>query len=285
MLVGPLPGVARETLLSTLREVHMELTNVRGGSHTLADMYNAYIRWANLSARRLRTMTRSQVIEELVLTRRYWLLQSMADQAGIRPVGDLVDCELDERISQLEDAVNELRVRIERWSRPGIFAVPDTTVYIKHPEKLEDWDLRQVVRVREEPIHILIPILVIDELDSLKESKDKHVRWRAGYTLAVLDRVLSNGVGPGRVREEDYSGLTRGEIPRGELTIEVLLDPPGHSRLPINDDELIDRALTTQHLAGREVRFITYDTGQATRARMAGLQPAKLRLPEQDETE
>jgi hypothetical protein len=27
------------------------------------------------------------------------------------------------------------------------------------------------------------------------------------------------------------------------MTVEVLLDPPGHARLPINDDEIIDRAL------------------------------------------
>lgn len=59
------------------------------------------------------------------------------------------------------------------------------------------------------------------------------------------------------------------------MTVELLFDPPGHRRLPINDDELVDRALAVQSLAGR----VTFDTGQASRARAAGLQVVK-RKPE-----
>ena len=42
---------------------------------------------------------------------------------------------------------------------------------------------------------MLVPIVIVDELDRLKESKDKWVRWRAGYTLAVLDRLFADGAG------------------------------------------------------------------------------------------
>ena len=38
----------------------------------------------------------------------------------------------------------------------------------------------------QSPVTVLVPIVIVDELDGLKHSKDKHVRWRAGYTLAVL---------------------------------------------------------------------------------------------------
>jgi hypothetical protein len=48
-------------------------------------------------------------------------------------------------------------------------------------------------------------------------------------------------------------------------------------RLPIEDDEIIDRALAVQPLVDRPVTLITYDTGQSTRARKAGLQVVKLR--------
>jgi len=57
-----------------------------------------------------------------------------------------------------------------------------------------------------------------------------------------------------------------GGIPRGEVTIELVFDPPGHARLPINADEIIDRILAIQPLAGREVTLLTHDTGQPTRA-------------------
>jgi len=51
----------------------------------------------------------------------------------------------------------------------------------------------------------------------------------------------------------------------------VLFDLPGHVRLAINDDEIVDRALSVQILSGKDVTFLTYDTNQALRARHAGL--------------
>jgi hypothetical protein len=63
------------------------------------------------------------------------------------------------------------------------------------------------------------------------------------------------------------------------VTIEVVLDPPGHRRLPISDDEIIDRTLAIQSLAARPVPLITYDTAQSTRARGAGLKAVKLSVP------
>ena len=45
---------------------------------------------------------------------------------------------------------------------------------------------------------MLVPIVVVDELDRLKDTKDPHVRWRAGYTLGVLDRVCGQVTGPAR---------------------------------------------------------------------------------------
>jgi hypothetical protein len=65
-------------------------------------------------------------------------------------------------------------------------------------------------------------------------------------------------------------------LARGEITIELIFDPPGHVRLPINDDEIIDRVLAIEPLTDRKVTLLTYDTGQSTRARNAGLQVVKL---------
>ena len=39
-------------------------------------------------------------------------------------------------------------------------------------------------------VNVIVPMVVIDELDRLKETGQVHPRWRAGYTLAVIDRVL-----------------------------------------------------------------------------------------------
>lgn len=55
------------------------------------------------------------------------------------------------------------------------------------------------------------------------------------------------------------------------MTVEVLLDPPRHRPLGSIDDEIISRASDTKLLSDREVRFMTCDNGQGTRARAAGL--------------
>jgi hypothetical protein len=64
----------------------------------------------------------------------------------------------------------------------------------------------------------------------------------------------------------------------------LVFDPPDHIRLPSNDEEIIERAVSIDSLAGRKIRFLTYDTGQSTRARRAGLFTIKIpQKPEGDE--
>jgi predicted ribonuclease YlaK len=197
--------------------------------------------------------------------------------------GDLIGGKLDQRTAAFDEAYAALDTQIKYWSQPEFFVVMDTSVCITHPDKLEDMDLAVMLERRGEPIHILVPIVVVDELDGLKQRGQKHVPWRASYTLAVLDRVLANTTRAARLREEDFSALKTGGIPRGEISMELLFDPPGHVRLPINDDEIIDRALAAQPLTGRPVTLVTYDTGQTMRARSAGLPVRKLTVAIGDE--
>ncbi|GAA4588482.1 hypothetical protein GCM10023194_40240 [Planotetraspora phitsanulokensis] len=62
-----------------------------------------------------------------------------------------------------------------------------------HGPKVEDLDLSQHLSEWEEyPVRIIVPMVVVDELDALKESKDRHARWRARYTLAFLDARITD---------------------------------------------------------------------------------------------
>ncbi|GAB2842863.1 hypothetical protein GCM10027074_06700 [Streptomyces deserti] len=44
--------------------------------------------------------------------------------------------------------------------------------------------------------------------------------------------------------------LRRTGLRRGEVTVQLMFDPPEHVRLPINDDEIVDRALAIKPLSG-----------------------------------
>lgn len=284
MLVTPRPGTDRRNLRKVLAEAHAAVYNLRGhgGPGTAQGRLASYLEWVTSTVQQLASQISAADLDRLVLTRGYDRLLSAAgtmtgtDVATQRVLNGLVSLELAQRSDAFEVAVKTLEAQIQRWSGTGVFVVADTSFYIEHESKLEDLDFRPLLQVREDPVHLLVPIVVVDELDSLKKSKDRKERWRAGYTLAVLDRVFARSAGPAQLTPEDFSALASGGIPRGEVTVELVFDPPGHVRLPINDDEIIDRTMAIQPLAAREVTLLTYDTGQSTRARNAGLRVKKL---------
>jgi hypothetical protein len=125
---------------------------------------------------------------------------------------------------------------------------------------------------------MVIPIVIIDELDALKKSNDPHIRWRAQYSLAaaIPDGLLMTTSGfrslvlrNGRP-DEQFSDQ------KMIVTVDVVLDPPRHVRLAINDDEIIDRSVTYQRTSAILTTLLTYDTGQSMRARDQGLQVKRL---------
>ncbi|WP_165522012.1 PIN domain-containing protein [Micromonospora zingiberis] len=149
--------------------------------------------------------------------------------------------------------------------------VLDTTVFIHHDLKFEELNIASILGTRADPIRILLPMMVIDELDGQKRAGRDEARWRAGHATAVIDRRVTWPAGEGVLRSDGVGTLMTGGDGLGEVTLRVLLDPPGHVRLPIPNDEIIDRALAAQLVAGRPVTLVTYDTGQNMRAQAAGL--------------
>ncbi|MEV7129724.1 PIN domain-containing protein [Streptomyces sp. NPDC093260] len=277
MLITPRPGTDRQNLLDALRTVHTAASNERGRGYTSAyGRLLGYLEWALRSAQQLRNLVSAEDLTALVLTKRHdTLLDGVGHLAGSeqqRLVNLLVDQELAERDEALKAAIDLLRSLMNRWDGPEWFVVADSSFYIQNADKLEDVDLHKVLGLPSgEHIRLLFPITVVDELDGLKEAGKHRPRWRAGHTLGLLDGTL-NGSLSGIWRR---SRLTQDEV-RGQISLEIVLDPLGHVRLPLADDEIIDRAVAIQSLAGRPVRLLTCDTSQHTRGKAAGLQVTKV---------
>jgi hypothetical protein len=285
MTITPLPGVTGSQLVAALNERLEALASVDGMTSTGPELQAQYLKWATNTAEVLRRKVRQADLEWLIAPQSTWRLASITPEPWNRDILlGVARFEVQTRIALVTAARDELQAQVERWTgtAAGRLIVPDSSFFIKHPRKLEEMVLADDLQEQGVPLRIVVPILVVDELDGLKQSRDKDVRWRAGYTLAVLDRLLRDGVGPARLREADHSGIDQGKTPRGEVMVEVLFDPPDHRRLPINDDEIIDRALAVQRIAGRAVTVVTYDTGQSMRARAAGLTALKLEKPPEE---
>ena len=192
MLVTPRPGVDRRYLRDTLRSVHTDVSNLWTGG-TPGGAYQrllAYLQWADEVAGRLGTLVSGEDLDRLVFTKRYELLlggmgsMSRDDTAVQRVVNGMVNTELQERVTAFKSAVAALEEQISRWSALEHFIMPDTSFYIQHDAKPEDADFAELVGARGAPITVLVPIVIVDELDRLKESKNRRVRWRAGHTWA-----------------------------------------------------------------------------------------------------
>ncbi len=267
MVITPLPGTSRVALLRNLRAVRDSARNLRS---TMRDQWQSYMNWTIEAERLLRSQVREADVDLLIRTPRYLVISTNPPTGRL-----LIDAELDARVATLDDTIAELEQAANRWDQGGKLVVPDTSFFINHPTKLERTDFSRLLECREMPVRLVIPMVVVDELDGLKKAGPQQRRWRVGYAIAVLDRVAGRGE-RGRLSDADFTPLDRGETPRGEVTLEILLDPPNHTRLPINDDEIVDRAVGVQTTAGRDVTLLTYDTGHATRGRVAGLEVKKL---------
>ncbi|WP_329404381.1 PIN domain-containing protein [Streptomyces melanogenes] len=278
MLITPRPGADRKNVRQVLRGVHTAATNLQRPYDSAFEGLLTYLEWATTSARMLRSQISDRDLERLVFTPRYKaLLASCGTLAGTaqeRLVNGLVQFEVAERVEAFEAAVAALDEQIGRWTGREVFVVADSSFYIQNSVKLADVDVHEVLDVpRWQLVRLLFPIVVVDELDDLKDASKQRPRWRAAHTLGLLDGALNGGTHG--ILHEGVHTAHDGET-RGRVNVEIVLDPPGHVRLDRPDDEIIDRTVAIQGLAGRDVRLLTCDTGQHTRGRAAGLKVTKV---------
>lgn len=110
---------------------------------------------------------------------------------------------------------------------------------------------------------VVIPHVVVDEIDKKSYATSDTIRKRARGVFALLEQTLA----------EQYDG----HAVAGGARVEVLLDEPGHVRLPNNDDEIVARACQLkQAIAPTPVTVLTGDNGMRARALAWGLEAGKL---------
>ncbi|MGW1940136.1 PIN domain-containing protein [Streptomyces goshikiensis] len=262
MIVTPIPGARLELVLQLLQSAHTKALNLSNYS-TPEEHLLKYLTWATEESRLLESQVRAKDVEALFFTPVYWALLNGAGHMGGKLVpkvsNQLIDQEVRQRLADLDRAVRSTLDTIHRWPEKISTLVLDTSFFIEHEQKLEDADFSALAG-QYGNVRVTVPMTVVDELDQLKEAKaSAHVRWRARLGLAVLDRLLDE------------------QAKLGFVEVEVLPDPPGHVRMPDEDDEIVDRASALHALAAGPVRLVTYDTGMALRAKMAEMPVIKLR--------
>ncbi|KMS74192.1 hypothetical protein ACM01_14825 [Streptomyces viridochromogenes] len=170
----------------------------------------------------------------------------------------LLNTELQEVRTHFMELANELRRMQDRF-----------TLHKKRTVVLDTNDLLHYARFDNIPwqslfgagTSVMIPHVVIDEIDKKSyDTRDTGVRKRARAVFALLEQLLA------QIETDGYA------VVRDDTVVDVLLDEPGHVRLPNNDDEIVARACYLQQaIAPAPVTVVTGDNGMRARALSWGL--------------
>lgn len=174
------------------------------------------------------------------------------------------------RFGEMIASLQALRVFI---ARPGQIVVPDTSAFIEGVYFDQfDWPSLEGL-VQGQPVRLIVPILVIEELDAKKTDRNSRVSGRARSVLRRLWELHGGG-----------SAQPAG-IPGKTATIEVFLDDGWHVRRPVNDDEIVERAMTIREITGRSVLVVSGDYQMLYRADAAGVGAALMPRPADSQAE
>ncbi len=266
------PGAALRDLESVLLSQARAAENVVnsfGGLHP-KDYLTEYLSWIDDASKMLRNQLHRAQVEQLLHTRHYWVLRQMD---GTEPfLSGQIKGELIARRDALTELSGEAKKLALRWNVTGVIVVPDTNVLLHTTEFFDEMDWATALAI-DEPIHLVIPMVVVDQLDSLKRSTQA-VRTRARQTGKRLEELLGN---------RDWVVLRRTE-PAGPIdsrgqpvtTLQVLADPLDHTRLLDADSEIVDRAMYLRDLTGLPLRIVTWDNLMRFRAGPAGVETVEL---------
>lgn len=283
----PLPGGTERGIIDRLTIAKFRFMNLRGSGLIAGQLWAAYVAGVGEQTRPLRAVLPQAAITQLLYTDGYRNLLAFGPAARLvidpsqlhldltaAALTSLVQNEIDDACQRLTDLADAVRHSRSRLTDQGteLFVVPDTNVLVSRPGRPDTetlvtlpWLTLLDPAITVDPpalVRVQLPLLVLDELDNLKDSaRDPHVRRRARHVLRDLNRLLA-----GKSQTAPIGLKTRG--PGEPATfLELIFDNPGHERLPRADDELVAVARQLHALRGEPVHLITGDFHLATRAR------------------
>ena len=187
---------------------------------------------------------------------------------GTMPWG-LLRHEIDVWLDRFTEMIDELMALQPFIERPGLIVVPDTSAFVEGVYFTElNWQELADIDGRK-PVRLVVPVLVLEELD-------EHKRGR-GRTQERSRSVLR------RLWELNRDGRQAAAIPGSRpVTVEVLADDSWHVRRPVNDNEIIQRALYVGEVTSKDVILAAADYSMLYQASSTGLKTVLVDRPGQD---
>jgi rRNA-processing protein FCF1 len=237
------------------------------------DARQAYLNWVSTTQQYLRTIFSDTELEDSLLGRGYWHICAMTipSMSKERLLQRLVREELVFQVGypgihgdpggRLGEVATRLRALTRLAARPGRICIPDTNALL-HYTRFDQ--LLWAERMQMSLVRLVIPLVVIEELDGKKYARRGEFQQRAREMLTLIDRYATTSPPDG------YSEV------RKNVTVEMLPDEPGHLRMSSGDQEILERCEFLNQVTGNPVTLITGDTGMRINARSRGIEVFKL---------
>ncbi|MEV4033413.1 PIN domain-containing protein [Streptomyces umbrinus] len=238
---------------------------------TFPSPLDKYTDWIYECERQLRWLFSGDEHVDALFTRRFWhlveseiqqrtneptqFLQGRIDREAAR-VGKLVKVEIELQVMRLKKIIAACQELRRLRDREGLLAVPDTNVLL-HFQRIDllDW---HVVLKHPGAIRLVIPILVLDELDEKRYTGTVNVRKAARTAIQPLDSVQAD------LEADGFASL------RDNTSVEYLLQG-GDGQRGNPDSDILDQAELLKYAAGRQVTVVTGDRNMRQRAVVRGL--------------
>lgn len=226
-----------------------------------------YLAWADACENRLGGVFAEPDVTARLHTQRYWYLyrHDEADDKWVNtdlPVPDPSGQEAAAQLAYLTSVADQVKQLGVLSERPGRVLVYDTNSLMHYqPPDMIVWTVAAKAVAKASAVRLVVPLVVIDELDRKQHEGSKDMSQRARRALRALDQMF-DGAQPGMAAP----------VPgRPDVTIEVLMDETEHTREASADDEIIERSALLEQITGSPITVITADTGMRLRAQAAGL--------------
>lgn len=185
----------------------------------------------------------------------------------------LISAEVTAQAAILKDTVQQLKQFARLKGTPGKILLLDTNSFM-HCTLFTavDW----LVEFNAVMVRLIVPLLVLDELDDKTFSGNNRLAKRADKVLREFDKFIDDIV------------LTSFAMISDGVSLEVLVDEDDHRRRANHDTELLDRAEFLSQVTEVPITVVTTDRGMRIRGQARGLavqqMPDHLRLPLADGT-
>jgi rRNA-processing protein FCF1 len=245
-----------EQLAQDCRNLHNELTGA------YADGRGKYLNWAAKAERQLRCLFADPDLSQGLYSDRYWRI---AEAAVLDHQAQMISSEIDVQIERFNALAGQLQSYLRLRSRPGAIVVLDTNVLL-HYQRIDHLPWSQAIG--ESQVRLVIPLLVLDELDDKRYLGSPDIKRKARSAIEPLDDL-----------QEEFDQQGYATLPDG-TTVEYLLDDPVHHRHANSDSEILDRAEFVANVTNQTVLLVTGDRGMRVRATAHGSRLRARLMPE-----